>query len=166
MSEIIGLAGNLDQPRRTAIQLARLSGFNPIITTASKRNEAYCRAAGATHVIDYKEVPYSELPATVAKIVGKPVPVSFDAISFGPETQDAAFAATGPKGDVIYVRPSAREAMVELEDGKRIASVYGATEDRAFEARLFAALSDYLKTGDIKVSHTFSTLLYQLIDVQ
>ena len=35
-----------------AIQLARLSGFSPIITTASLRNEGLCKELGATHVID------------------------------------------------------------------------------------------------------------------
>ena len=39
------------------IQLARLSGFSPIIVTASLSNEEYLKGLGATHVINYKKTP-------------------------------------------------------------------------------------------------------------
>ncbi|KAJ6477853.1 chaperonin 10-like protein, partial [Mycena vitilis] len=35
-----------------ALQLAKLSGFSPIITTASSKNETFLKSLGATHVID------------------------------------------------------------------------------------------------------------------
>ena len=58
-----------------AIQLAKLSGFSPIIVTASQRNADYCKKAGATHIIDYRETPYSQLSEAVAKITTEPIEV-------------------------------------------------------------------------------------------
>ena len=53
------------------IQFAKLSGFSPIITTASKHNETYLKSLGATHVID-RSIPLSELPQAVKAITDKP----------------------------------------------------------------------------------------------
>ncbi|HEV7737525.1 MAG TPA: hypothetical protein VGO47_09170, partial [Chlamydiales bacterium] len=38
----------------SAIQLAKLSGFSPIATTASTHHTDYLKSLGATHVIDRK----------------------------------------------------------------------------------------------------------------
>ncbi|KIJ54560.1 hypothetical protein M422DRAFT_24506 [Sphaerobolus stellatus SS14] len=46
---VLGGASSVGQ---YAIQLARLSGFSPIVTTASPYNETYLKSIGATHVID------------------------------------------------------------------------------------------------------------------
>ncbi|KAI0247667.1 hypothetical protein BJV78DRAFT_1157062 [Lactifluus subvellereus] len=59
----------LDQKseRGGADLLAKLSGFDPIIMSASASNEDYCCAAGATHVIDYHSTPSS-----------RPLPIVYD----------------------------------------------------------------------------------------
>ena len=65
----------------TAIQVARLSKFSPIIATASPHNEALLKSLGATHVID-RSLPASTIAAEVEKIAdGKPVELVYDAIS-------------------------------------------------------------------------------------
>jgi len=144
---VIGGASSVGQ---YALQLAKLSGFAPIITTASKRNEEYVKAAGASHFIDYNEVPYSDLPKVVSELAGgKPVTLVYDAVS-NPDTQKASLAALSPKGSVVFVREPFDVKPGETEDGKYIAWVYGATPDGKFEAKLFAVLASLLESGDLK----------------
>ena len=82
------------------IQFAKLSGFSPVITTASKSNEAYLKSLGATHVID-RSLPASTIAAEVAKIVGgKPVEFAYDAISL-PDTQALGYDVLAPGGVLL-----------------------------------------------------------------
>ncbi|KAI0040040.1 GroES-like protein, partial [Auriscalpium vulgare] len=107
-----------------AIQLAKLSGYDPIITTASAHNEAYCKAAGATHVVDYHKVPYSALPAAVAEIASS-VPLVYDAISVA-DSQKASWVIAAPQGIVIVtLAPVVGKIGEEAEDGKRVFYTYG-----------------------------------------
>ncbi|QRV98328.1 Zinc-binding dehydrogenase [Ceratobasidium sp. AG-Ba] len=68
-----------------AIQLARIAGFSPIVTTASAKHTEYLKNIGATHVIERN---------TDAKIIQaafkEPVSLIVDTISL-PETQSLAF---------------------------------------------------------------------------
>ncbi|TFY54217.1 hypothetical protein EVG20_g9802 [Dentipellis fragilis] len=91
---VIGGSGSVGQ---FALQMLKLSGFNPIIVTASTHNEAYVRAAGATHFIDYHTTPYDALSGAVARITSTPLPIVFDAIAHD-DTQQAAWALTAPGG--------------------------------------------------------------------
>ncbi|KAI0032379.1 GroES-like protein [Vararia minispora EC-137] len=87
-----------------AIQLAKLFGFSPIITTASKSNEAYCRTAGATDVIDYHDVPCANLPAAVVKITSAPFKVIFAATA-QEDCQRAGWSILAPGGDMVVTLP-------------------------------------------------------------
>ena len=73
-----------------AIQVAKLSGYSPIITTASARNAEYVKSLGATHVLDRNTVPISALGDAVKKITSEPITIAFDSISEA-ETQNAAY---------------------------------------------------------------------------
>jgi NADPH:quinone reductase-like Zn-dependent oxidoreductase len=138
-----------------ALQLAKLSGFNPIITTASIRNEDYCRAAGATHVIDYRTTPYASIPATVKEIVKGPVNIIFDAISTH-ETQQADWEILEPNGSLVVVLPLAIDIPAEPKDNRWTVFVYGGigVRDRdhpEFGREMYAALPGLLADGLIKV---------------
>ncbi|KAG1866849.1 chaperonin 10-like protein [Suillus subluteus] len=63
-----------------AIQLARLSGFYPIITTASPSNEDLVRDYGATHFFD-RNLSGKQLKAAISKITDNPIGIVYDAIS-------------------------------------------------------------------------------------
>ncbi|KAI0057358.1 GroES-like protein [Artomyces pyxidatus] len=136
-----------------AIQLARLSGFSPIITTASARNEAYCKAAGATHVMDYNVVPYAELPAAVKAITGGPVPFVYDAISLS-ESQKASWETLAPNGFVVItLTPEVGKPGAEAEDGKRTVWVFGMVHDEEHQemgGRMYSKLTDLLASGVLK----------------
>lgn len=137
-----------------AIQLLKASGFGPIITTASKHNEEYCKSAGATHVIDYHEVSYSELHAAVQKITTLPIPVIYDAVS-NPDSQKAVWEILAPKGKVAFVMPPAYGKPGEAsEDGKEVAFVFGtpaAAKNYEFGKKMYVGITKLLESGDLKV---------------
>ncbi|KAJ7501792.1 chaperonin 10-like protein [Mycena galericulata] len=71
--------GGLVSAMSTALQLARLSGFSPIITTASLKHESFLKSLGATHVIN-RSLPDTEVVKAVAALAPA-LSVVFDAIS-------------------------------------------------------------------------------------
>ncbi|KAF9564506.1 GroES-like protein [Agrocybe pediades] len=63
-----------------AIQFAKISGFSPIITTASLKNEEALKKAGATHVVD-RSLSNDDIIAEIAKITaGKQVQHVYDSV--------------------------------------------------------------------------------------
>jgi NADPH:quinone reductase-like Zn-dependent oxidoreductase len=133
--------------------LAKLSGFNPIITTASVQNEDYCRAAGATHVIDYRTTPYDSIPAVVKGITKGPVQVIYDAISTQ-ESQRADLEILGPNGSLVLTLPPAIDIPAEPKNNRWVVMVYGGVREHGnseFGTAMYAALPGLLADGLIKV---------------
>ncbi|KAH0840160.1 chaperonin 10-like protein [Lanmaoa asiatica] len=95
---IFGGASSLGQQ---AIQLAKLSGFSPIITTASLYNQDLLLSLGATHVLD-RRLSNAALIKRVRQIVTIPLTYIFDAISLK-ETQQAAYTLLAPGGTLVVV---------------------------------------------------------------
>ncbi|KAJ7842978.1 chaperonin 10-like protein [Mycena olivaceomarginata] len=62
-----------------ALQLARLSGFSPIITTASLKHESFLKSLGATHVIN-RSLPDAEVVKAVSSLAPA-LSVVFDTVS-------------------------------------------------------------------------------------
>ncbi|KAA1476194.1 GroES-like protein [Dentipellis sp. KUC8613] len=128
-SEPIVVLGGSSCVGQLTIQLAKLSGFNPIISTCSKHNIDYVKQAGATHVIDYRETAYADLPAAIAKITSKPCRLVYDAISTE-ETQKAGWNALAPNGSIcVLLPPHDGRYGEEAEDGKRTVYVFGNVND-------------------------------------
>ncbi|KZV65095.1 GroES-like protein [Peniophora sp. CONT] len=136
-----------------ATQLAKLSGFSPIIVTASQRNAEYCKAAGATHVIDYRETPYSQLPEAVAKITTQPIEVVYDSVT-REDSVPAGLRALASGGSLVVVlpqnaaKPGSRDA-----DNKLVVFCYGnvnAETNQALGAILYSKLTALLEDGSIK----------------
>lgn len=135
------------------IQTARLSGFAPIITTASTHNTALLLALGATHVLD-RHLPAPALLAAVRAITPAPIELIYDAISLE-ETQRVAYELLAPGGQLILVLPSVIDGdEIDPGLGKRVKRVSGSAwppESRKVGARLWGALTTLLKEGAIKV---------------
>ncbi|CCM04894.1 uncharacterized protein FIBRA_07090 [Fibroporia radiculosa] len=132
------------------IQLARLSGFNPIITTASKSNADYLAALGATHILDRSLSP-DAIRTEVSKITSAPIEAIYDAVSF-PETQNLAYDILAPGGCLIIDYQLAIDEARKTSD-KRVEYVYGivhAPAARTLGASLFAKLSHLLIEGAIR----------------
>ncbi|CAA7269964.1 unnamed protein product [Cyclocybe aegerita] len=112
---VIGGASSVGQ---LTIQLARLSGFSPLIVTASLKHTDFLKSLGATHVLD-RNLQLDAVREELDKITGgKAVKIVYDAISLA-ATQKLAWDLVGPGGQLIVVL----SAEVEPEDGKVIVSV-------------------------------------------
>lgn len=135
----------------TAIQLAKLSGFSPIITTASLHNQDLLLSLGATHILDRK-LSKAALIQRVRKLVTIPLSYIFDAVSVK-ETQQAAYALLAPGGTLVVVSP----LQVGGDDdasGKKVLFVIGSFHpppNRALGAKFASALTRWLEEGKIKV---------------
>ncbi|RPD72375.1 GroES-like protein [Lentinus tigrinus ALCF2SS1-7] len=133
-----------------AIQLAKLSGHSPIITTASMRNEALLKSLGATHVID-RSLPPADVLQEVRDIAdGKPVEYVYDTIS-EKDTQVLAYEALAPGGTLLLVQTvSIPEDKKVKTDGKRVIQVFGSMyspSNRKLAAELCSHLEGWLRTG-------------------
>ncbi|KAG2366499.1 GroES-like protein [Suillus spraguei] len=95
------------------IQLARLSGFHPIITTASPSNEELVRDYGATHFFD-RNLSGEQLKTAISRVTDHPIRIIYDAISLQ-ETQSVASELFANDGTLVLTRAS---ALVKEDDGK------------------------------------------------
>ncbi|EKM58627.1 uncharacterized protein PHACADRAFT_207436 [Phanerochaete carnosa HHB-10118-sp] len=148
--EPILIIGGSSAVGQQAIQFAKLSGFSPIITIGSLRNEAYLKSLGVTHVID-RAAPLSALPAAVKAITSKPVKVAYDAIS-ELETQNAAYDVLAPGGKLIIVLTGA-VGKDKITSEKEISNVHAwvhTPDQREVSKILYANLTGLLESGAIK----------------
>ena len=146
MNDIPRLIGDLP-----AIQLARLAGFSPIVTTASPRNVDMLKAFGATRVID-RNTRADEVLIEVKKAAGDaPIKTVFDTVSFA-DTQDIGYDALAPGGTLVIDLPS--QIQEKKVTGKKVVNVYGSTsapQNRKLGVALYAKLTEWLADGSIKV---------------
>jgi NADPH:quinone reductase-like Zn-dependent oxidoreductase len=133
----------------SAIQFAKLSGFSPIITTASLHNASFLESLGATHVIDRTAV----LATAVKTITSQDIKIIYDAIS-EKDTQNAAYDILVPEGTLITVLWPAVEKD-KLDSRKSVVVVYGMMHDpnqKEIATDLCKHLPSLIESGDIKVN--------------
>lgn len=132
----------------SVIQLAKLSGFSPIIATASLHNTQLLESLGATRVIDRN----TDVPAKVTEILnGAPVELVYDAVS-QKDTQEQAWDIVAPKGSLVLVQ----EPTVDKDKykDKSIVSVVGNVhypQVRKLGASLYDKLTSLFESGALKV---------------
>ncbi|KII89535.1 hypothetical protein PLICRDRAFT_41165 [Plicaturopsis crispa FD-325 SS-3] len=146
----IFIVGGSSSVGQYAIQLAKLSGFSNIITTASPAHAAFLTSLGATHFID-RNLPAPEIAAAVtANAGGRPISVVYDAISLA-GTQQTAYDVVAPGGAIVLTLPPAYK---EVEGkGVRVVNVAGNVNmppNRALGVSLYAKLESLLRDGTIK----------------
>lgn len=131
------------------IQLARLAGFAPIITTASLHNVKYLKSLGATHVLE-RTVDQGHLQAEIMRIAGGPLALVYDAISRD-ESFALSYGVTAPTGQLIIVSPGVFPAdnpkAVHLANG-----LFSSPVNKYVGASLRMHLKGLLEAGDVKVS--------------
>lgn len=101
-----------------AIQLAKHSGFNPIIATATPSNAAYLKSLGASEVFD-RNISASELKAKISSVTSKPIKHVLAAHIAQP-VQELSLEILDNGGRVSVVHPA---PSVQSESGKEVASV-------------------------------------------
>ncbi|KAG2361298.1 GroES-like protein [Suillus spraguei] len=131
------------------IQLARLSGFYPIITTASPSNEELVRDYGATHFFD-RNLSGEQLKTAISKVTDSPIRLIYDAISL-PETQSVAWELLAKDGTLVLTL----SASVKEDEGKgrKVVSTFAdphAPQNEELCRRSWALVEKWLSEGTIK----------------
>ncbi|EIN12454.1 GroES-like protein [Punctularia strigosozonata HHB-11173 SS5] len=133
-----------------AIQLARLSGFSPIIVTASEKHVEHLKSLGATHVLP-RSLSDDGLAAEISKVTPQPLKLVFDTVSIA-ETQKTGLSLVVPGGQLILVLPPI-EGVVHGRDGKELVRTTGNvnfTGQGEVGRELYARLTQLLQDGWIK----------------
>ncbi len=136
--------------RVVVIQLARLSGFSPIVATASLHNAEHLKSLGATHVVD-RTLPAEQLQAEATKLGGGLFDLVYDAVSLT-ETLPIGNALTAPGGDLVVVSPAGLPQGGEANKKVHLArGLLVMPTNHIVGASLLAQLPKLLEDGDIKV---------------
>ncbi|EIN12455.1 GroES-like protein, partial [Punctularia strigosozonata HHB-11173 SS5] len=133
-----------------AIQLARLSGFSPIITTASEKHAGFLRSLGATHILP-RSLSDDALATEIRKITPDPLKIVFEAVSVA-STQKTGWSLLAPGGTLVVLLPPV-EGIVDGEDGKRIVAPAGNVHilgQKELGRELYKHLGQLLQDGSIK----------------
>ncbi|KAH7923728.1 GroES-like protein [Leucogyrophana mollusca] len=141
---VLGGATSLGQ---YVIQFARLSGFSPIITTASLHNSALLKSLGATHVID-RNLPFSALSDEILGITTSPIDLVYVAMML-PELAQAGYDLLAPGGHVVVAGNTIKTTE---GDNKNIVGVFGSFHipgNLALGAAVAHQLPKLLADGDI-----------------
>jgi NADPH:quinone reductase-like Zn-dependent oxidoreductase len=146
----IVIFGGTSSVGQYVIQVARLSGFSPIITTSSLKHEDYLKGLGATHVIDRNSEDV--VGKIKALLPNGAVGVVYDAISME-ETQKMAVQLSKADGKILLTLSK----IEGLDFGDRTTShTFGNVHDgRKIGIQLYSVLLNYLQDGCIKVQFPF-----------
>ena len=131
------------------IQLAKLSGFSPIITTASLHNSELLEGFGATHVIDRK----ADVPEKVAEILkGTPVQFIYDAVA-NKDTQEQAWDLLSPGGTLVLVQTSQldKDKYKDKVVYDQVFANVHTPQLRQLGISLYSKLTSLIESGKIKV---------------
>ena len=136
------------------IQLARLSGFSPIITTASLKHTENLESLGATAVFD-RDLPASDLAKEIKKLTNEPIKFVYDSIS-SKSTQETGVELLAPGGQITVVLA----VTAKTDEGKSALRIIGLARlpphIELVETLYHDKIAGFLEQGIIKV-HGFST---------
>ncbi|KAG6917725.1 hypothetical protein DXG01_001376 [Tephrocybe rancida] len=140
---VFGGAGSVGQ---FVIQLARLSGFSPIIATASVKHTRYLKSLGATHVIDRNQ-PLSSLGAAVKGVTNAPVEIVYDAVSTA-DTQKTGYEILASNGSLVVVlNPEVNK--VAGKDVYHVFAMPNLPHTSEISANMYSKLTEWLEEGVI-----------------
>ncbi|KAI0783892.1 GroES-like protein [Irpex lacteus] len=130
------------------IQLAKLSGFNPIIATASLKNTELLKSLGATHVIDR----HADLVTSVSNITSESIKFVYDTIG-NKQAAEPAYTILASGGTFINLNAPSPIDEAKQDSTKRVANVFGIAHDpsqHAVAVSVWANVTKLLEAGDIK----------------
>ncbi|KAH9924379.1 chaperonin 10-like protein [Fomitopsis serialis] len=132
------------------IQLLKLSGFSPIIATASLSNASFLKSLGATHVLDRRLSP-AALQAEIRKITPEPFKTIFDAAG-AEETQNLGYDLLAPGGVLASVQHDlvAPEKKVPEKTNFFMFGDVHIPQNRKLGASLYSKLTELLAEGALK----------------
>ena len=131
------------------IQLARLSGFSPIVTTASSKHTDKLKSLGATAVFD-RDSSASDLAKEIKKLTNEPIKLVYDSISSS-TTQQTGIELLAPGGQMAVVGPVSAKA----DEDKSVLGILGLSRHpdnlELVEALYHDIIAEFLEKGIIKV---------------
>ncbi|THH31509.1 hypothetical protein EUX98_g2688 [Antrodiella citrinella] len=136
------------------IQLAKLSGFSPIIATVSPRNYDLVKSLGATHTID-RSLPVEDIFSAVKAITSAPIKIVYDTVAAAP-TQNLGYDLVSPGGALVLVLPSIVDE-TKITSDKVIVRTFGTVHiplNKELGIGMYGALPKYLESGEIKPNNT------------
>ncbi|EAU83251.2 hypothetical protein CC1G_11887 [Coprinopsis cinerea okayama7 len=143
----IFIMGGSSSVGQYAIQLAKASGFSPIITTASLKHSGYLKSLGPTDVLD-RSLPLEDLQTRIKGISASPLKVVYDAVS-SEETQNTGAALLGPSGGlVVTLKPE-----VEVKGDQKLVHALALKtlpQNVQIIRDLYANLENLLREGIVK----------------
>ncbi|KAI0072335.1 GroES-like protein [Panus rudis PR-1116 ss-1] len=148
--EPIFVLGGSSSVGQYVIQLAKLSGFSPIITTVSPRNFDLVKSLGATHPVD-RSLSSSAIVEEVKKIASKPVKIVYDSISLK-DTQNTGYDVLASGGILVTVL-SPQVDKEKIADDKKIKSTFGSpyvAPNKQIGIEFWSHAAEYLSSGDIR----------------
>jgi len=129
------------------IQLAKLSGFSPIIATSSTHSFPLLKSLGATHTIDRNADVIQEVKAITGDT---PVEFIYDAVAAG-GTQEVAWDLLAPGGQAIFVQSTTVDK--DKYKDKHIVNVFANVQLeglRSFGTKLYKFLPEALQDESIQ----------------
>lgn len=142
---VLGGASSVGQ---FVLQFARLSGFSPIITTASLKHTELLTSLGATNVLD-RNLPADALITEINKITGnKPIKYVYDSISSG-ATQQAGLDIVASGGHLVTVLALSVK-IPEDKTGIAALGIFAPHNAKLLETLYHDKLSGFLEKGIIR----------------
>ncbi|KAI0788269.1 GroES-like protein [Fomes fomentarius] len=140
---VLGGASSVGQ---AVLQFLRLSGFSPIIATASLHNADLVKSVGATHVLD-RTIPSAALVDQIQTIAGGPIDLVYDSITTS-ETAKLGYDLVAPGGSLIIVTPFHDEFPEDKEVNVVFAfGTLSVPENHKFSVRLAREVEGLLEKG-------------------
>ncbi|QRW12889.1 Zinc-binding dehydrogenase [Ceratobasidium sp. AG-Ba] len=134
------------------IQLARIAGFSPIVTTASAQHADFLKSLGATHVFD-RNVDSK----TVQEAFSGLVSLVFDAISIFSTQKlavDVLKASAAPSAHFTVVEPLDPSLQGELESKATVHRVFGISHFyKSLSVPYWQVVSKWAEEGKIVPNH-------------
>ncbi|KAF7789620.1 hypothetical protein EIP86_000566 [Pleurotus ostreatoroseus] len=152
---ILGGSTSICQP---TIQFARLSGFSPIITTASPKNTTLLKSLGATHVLDRNLSGEAFASAVREILAGKQLHVVFEGASDATILR-AAFDLLAPGGKLVACQNGGQNLTPEQHANKEKQVIFPLGSPSYSDDRhrvcvsLYKHLPELFDTGIIKPNH-------------
>jgi NADPH:quinone reductase-like Zn-dependent oxidoreductase len=141
------MRSKFSMPQYLAIQFAKISGFNPIIATASPKNTEYLKSMGATHVLDRK-LSTPDLKGEISKITSQPIQYLFDVVG-SPETQQTGIEILTSGGQyIVVVRPTVAPGDRKVA---RVLALRTEEHTKAPLTALYTKFAEFVENGLIKV---------------
>ncbi|KAG6827874.1 hypothetical protein H0H92_010143 [Tricholoma furcatifolium] len=137
-----------------ALQLARLSGFSPIITTASLKHNDHLKSLGATHILD-RNLSTEALKTEIKNLTDEPIDIVYDAISSA-QTQQTGNDLLVPGGTLVTVLNLAITKS-EHVDHVQVLGILRLPQNKDLLEGLYPKLETLLETGAL-VPNRFQVL--------